>query len=101
MADTLELGFTKENILLFSLGLLIGVPICIVIIYLLKGNVDFSQILPKAQPKAAPETTSTTVMENKEVWTWVDYKGNQRELVVHREVKRPSRPIIPGLEILL
>lgn len=37
--------------------------------------------------KKEEEHTTPQAITNEESWNWVDYKGNKREIIVHRKVK--------------
>jgi hypothetical protein len=38
----------------------------------------------------SPRPTRATLQTNTEVWEWVDWRGRQRRIIVHREVKAPG-----------
>jgi hypothetical protein len=65
-------------------GLLIGIPIGVVLLWFFTQP-SAPQISPQ-QRTATPQTSYT----NEEKWTWIDYKGRRREIVVKREAKEAN-----------
>jgi hypothetical protein len=68
---------------LIGAGVLIGIPIGMFLLWLLQQRT----------PAQAPQTPQTLqpppqqVYANEEKWTWIDYRGRRREIVVKREAK--------------
>ena len=54
-------------------GLILGVPL--------------AWLLMNALTLSAPRPAQKQKLSNKEEWVWVDYKGRERRIVVHREVE--------------
>jgi len=66
-----------------AIGLIVGIPLGIGLYFFLTK-----------QPISFPQTTSplyhsatTPKYQNKETWSWKDWKGRERKLTVEREVK--------------
>jgi uncharacterized membrane-anchored protein YhcB (DUF1043 family) len=66
---------------LIGAGVLIGIPIGMLLLWLLQQRT----------PAQAPQTPQTLQppqqVYNEERWTWIDYRGRRREIVVKREAK--------------
>jgi len=63
-------GWTDGLVVGVLIGIAVGIPVGWLIAYYL--------------PMAAPKPVAYT---NEEVWQWVDYKGRDREIRVHRDVR--------------
>jgi uncharacterized membrane-anchored protein YhcB (DUF1043 family) len=67
---------TERDWLLIGIGFVIGIPVGIILLSFFTQSAS-SPVLQQAQQ----------VYENEEKWTWVDWKGRQREIIVKREAK--------------
>ena len=47
----------------------------------------FGQIPQRPQP-ALPAPQEVARSRNLETWTWIDYKGHERQITVHRDVEQ-------------
>jgi hypothetical protein len=77
----------KIILLIAGIGFAVGVAF-----YVLrpKTSAITYKVVQSNQPfTASQEVTSNEKVryENEETWTWTDWKGREREIVVHRKVK--------------
>lgn len=77
-----EMGEANDPWTPFVLGILVGIPIGMAVFW---GFVNFS----KGELSPPLETSKLEAAQrNEEIWRWKDWRGREREITVHREVKR-------------